>query len=44
VLGNLPNRHVRRLLDGAESELDRAARGLGRADYRPANYLAGGIA
>ncbi|MFC4852136.1 hypothetical protein [Actinophytocola glycyrrhizae] len=44
VAENLPGRHVRRLLDGAESELDTAARALGRADYRPANYLAGGIA
>jgi len=44
VVNNLPNRHIRRLLDGAESELDTAARELGRADYRPANYLAGGIA
>jgi len=44
VAEDLPQRHVRRLLDGAESELDTAARELGRADYRPANYLAGGIA
>ena len=44
VAEDLPRRHVRRLLDGAESELDTAARELGRADYRPANYLAGGIA
>jgi hypothetical protein len=44
VVDDLPNRHVRRLLDSAESELDTAARELGRADYRPANYLAGGIA
>ncbi|MGB3441397.1 MAG: hypothetical protein WBA97_21820 [Actinophytocola sp.] len=44
VVDNLPGRHVRRLLDGAESELDTAARELGRADYRPVNYLAGGVA
>lgn len=44
VASDLPYRHVRRLLDSAESELDTAARKLGRADYRPANYLAGGIA
>lgn len=44
VAQDLPDRHVRRLLDGAERELDEAARELGRADYRPANYLAGGIA
>jgi hypothetical protein len=44
VTEDLPRRHVQRLLDGAESELDTAARELGRADYRPANYLAGGIA
>ncbi|GAB1510138.1 hypothetical protein [Actinophytocola sp. KF-1] len=43
VADDLPDRHVRRLLDSAESELDTAARALGRADYRPANYLAGGI-
>ncbi|MBB4905184.1 hypothetical protein [Actinophytocola algeriensis] len=41
---DLSQRLVRRLLDEAESELDTAARELGRADYRPANYLAGGIA
>lgn len=43
VADDLPDRHVIRLLDSAESELDTAARALGRADYRPANYLAGGI-
>ncbi|MFI7673450.1 hypothetical protein [Actinophytocola sp. NPDC049390] len=43
VADDLPYRHVRRLLDSAESELDTAARALGRADYRPVNYLAGGI-
>jgi hypothetical protein len=43
VAEDLPYRHVRRLLDSAESELDTAARALGRADYRPVNYLAGGI-
>ena len=37
---DLPDRHVRRLLADAEKELDRAARELGRADYRPATYLA----
>lgn len=40
---DLPDRHVRRLLADAERELDTAARGLGRADYRPGAYLAGGI-
>ena len=44
VAEDLPAQHVKRLLDSAESELDTAARALGRADYRPANYLAGGIA
>ena len=44
VAEDLPAPHVKRLLDSAESELDAAARALGRADYRPANYLAGGIA
>lgn len=43
VADDLPDRHVIALLDSAESELDTAARALGRADYRPANYLAGGI-
>jgi hypothetical protein len=43
VADDLPDRHVIGLLDSAESELDTAARALGRADYRPANYLAGGI-
>jgi hypothetical protein len=43
VADDLPAGHVRKLLDGAERELDEAARKLGRADYRPANYLAGGI-
>lgn len=41
---DLPDRHVRRLLVDAERELDVAARELGRADYRPATYLAGGVA
>lgn len=40
---DLPERQVRRLVDDAESELDTAARSLGRADYRPRVYLAGGI-
>lgn len=39
----LPDRHVRRLLDDAQHELDVAARKLGRADYRPRAYLAGGL-
>jgi hypothetical protein len=43
VADDLPARHVKGLLDNVESELDTAARALGRADYRPANYLAGGI-
>ncbi len=37
----LPDRHVDGLLSAAERELDGVARGLGRADYRPVNYLAG---
>lgn len=40
---DLPDRHVLRLLGAAEAELDAAARTLGRADYRPRAYLAGGI-
>jgi hypothetical protein len=36
---NLPDRHVRSLLDDAEAELDDTARSLGRADYRPNAYL-----
>jgi hypothetical protein len=40
---DLPDRQVRRLLDAAQQELDAAARALGRVDYRPVNYLAGGI-
>ncbi|MGW5050359.1 hypothetical protein [Actinokineospora sp. NPDC004072] len=40
---NLPERHVRKLLADAERELETAARKLGRADYRPGVYLAGGI-
>ncbi|MCT2585703.1 hypothetical protein [Actinophytocola gossypii] len=40
---DLPDRQVRRLVDAAESELDTAATALGRADYRPRVYLAGGI-
>ncbi|WP_447003966.1 hypothetical protein ACRAKI_30670 [Saccharothrix isguenensis] len=41
LANDLPDRHVRTLLDGAEAELDAAARALGRADYRPDVYLAG---
>lgn len=40
---DLPDRQVRRLLGDAEAELDAAARKLGRPDYRPDVYLAGGI-
>lgn len=40
----LPDRHVRGLLDRAESELDTTAELLGRADYRPATYLRGRLA
>jgi hypothetical protein len=40
---DLPDQHVRRLLGEAEKELDQAARALGRPDYRPATYLAGGV-
>jgi hypothetical protein len=38
---NLPDAHVRRLLNDAESELDQAARRLPFAGYRPADYLGG---
>lgn len=40
---NLPDGHVSTLLTDAQRELDAVARGLGRAEYRPANYLAGGV-
>ncbi|MBK1783586.1 hypothetical protein [Prauserella cavernicola] len=40
---DLPARQVRALLDDAESELDDTARLLGRTDYRPRNYLEGGL-
>ena len=35
----LPDRHVRRLLDRAEAELDTTARALPYPGYRPADYL-----
>jgi hypothetical protein len=41
---NLPDRHVASLLTDAQRDLDAAARAIGRAEYRPANYLAGGVA
>lgn len=41
---DLPDRHVNKLLADAQRDLDTVARGLRRADYRPANYLAGGLA
>lgn len=44
LVGELPERHVATLLGEAEAELDTAARALGRPDYRPRTYLAGGIA
>jgi hypothetical protein len=40
---NLPDRHVSRLLTDAQRDLDTVARKLKRPDYRPANYLAGGL-
>ncbi len=43
IAEGLPDRHVGGLLSAAERELDTAARRLGRADYRPANYLAGAL-
>jgi hypothetical protein len=42
--GELPDRHVRGLLDDAEAELDECARTLGVAGYRPAVYLQGRLA
>jgi hypothetical protein len=41
---DLPDRHVAALLGDAERDLDTVARKLGRAEYRPVNYLAGGLA
>ncbi|MFL6118079.1 hypothetical protein [Actinophytocola sp.] len=41
---NLPDRHVARLLTAARRDLDTVARDLGRAEYRPANYLVGELA
>lgn len=41
---DLPDRHVQRLLTAAQRELDTAARELGRPEYQPHNYLAGGVA
>ncbi|GAB3453221.1 hypothetical protein [Actinophytocola sediminis] len=43
LVEQLPARQVSRLLGDAEAELDTVARKLGRADYRPATYLAGGV-
>jgi hypothetical protein len=40
---DLPDRHVSRLLTDAQRDLDTVARKLKRPDYRPANYLAGGL-
>lgn len=40
---DLPDRHVSTLLADAQRELDTVARSLGRAEYRPLNYLAGGV-
>lgn len=42
VADELPGKHVRKLLAVAESDLDVAARKLGRPEYRPARYLDGG--
>lgn len=39
----LPDRHVARLLGDVERELDVVARDLRRVEYRPVNYLAGGL-
>lgn len=39
----LPDRHVTSLLGDAQGDLDTVARSLGRAEYRPANYLAGAL-
>jgi hypothetical protein len=44
MVGVLPERQVTKLLNDAQAELDAVARKLGRPDYRPATYLAGGIA
>lgn len=40
---NLPDRHVSTLLADAQRDLDVVARDLGRTEYRPVNYLAGGL-
>lgn len=40
----LPDRHIRALLDAAESELDQAGRGVEMPGYRPAAYLQGRLA
>lgn len=40
---DLPDRHVSTLLTDAQRELDTVARSLGRPEYRPVNYLAGGV-
>jgi hypothetical protein len=40
---DLPDRHVTTLLADAGRELDTVARALGRSEYRPVNYLAGGL-
>ncbi|MBM2620751.1 hypothetical protein JIG36_35150 [Actinoplanes sp. LDG1-06] len=39
---NLPERHVQRLLDAAEAELDESGRSLPFPGYRPGEYLRGG--
>ncbi|WIX99678.1 hypothetical protein QRX60_37335 [Amycolatopsis mongoliensis] len=41
---NLPDKHVHGLLDAAQSDLDTTAELLGRADYRPAEFLRGRLA
>jgi hypothetical protein len=40
---DLPDRHVATLLTDAQRDLDTVARTLGRVEYRPANYLTGGV-
>jgi hypothetical protein len=40
---NLPDAHVRTLLDDAATELDTTAKALGRQDYRSDVYLRGGL-
>ncbi|MEU5695138.1 hypothetical protein [Actinosynnema sp. NPDC020468] len=44
LAGGVPDRRVAALLDDAQSELDHTARALGRPEYRPDAYLAGGPA